>query len=797
MKELIEQMIRNPFSPPSGYEEIFQEAVLQLAKHHYDTIPRYKKFLANNEVDWNKSFLDLPGLPVRAFKSEKFESQHEEVGFRLSSSGTTGAKSSVWVTADASRLQKVAAHNVLKSFLGDERRPVLVFDADPKTHSKQSARSAAILGYGRYADTVTYLMEYAGDELRLKRNWRKMLTSQENQSRPALVVGFTYILYETLKEFQNKSGVALPAGSLLIHIGGWKKLESQRVTSSSFKSALSSTLGLPMTNIRDIYGFTELMGANFVECEEGYKHVPSFVFVRALSMETLSPLSPGNFGVLQFFSPLALSHPGCSLITDDTGTVIGTDKPCECGRQGQRIIVSGRREKAETRGCGDILGESLTLEIVNQRIEADSISIFYPDPAQISTEDFSINLSHLSDNASQIRALDKSEILLVLDELREEWRKLANEENLAPLRNHGLDYLIDWTRPDNLRQLLIASLPGGISSNGEFANLRNTKKRVAARPVGNVAQWASGNVPFLGIYSLIISWLTGNTMAIRVSSRDQNTMVQLIRPLSQLADYSEAARILSKSVMIFGYSKSHSEANRLLRSWADTSIIWGGSEAVHSISSFPGKTNSRDIVFGPRTSFSVVFESAVDSERKLALVARRIAADTAAFNQLACSSPHTVFLVSEKSGLLGEISHRLSVELGRRLSDLGSTNTADLSVEIELDAKVKSIWAKQILSGENHKIIELDSWTKLPLPAFGHTLHTIQLEEAGQLSNFVNDMVQTVSIAGTAEERLSLALELAGTKVTRFTYPGQMTNFELPWDGEDIIQSLVKYVVLH
>jgi hypothetical protein len=139
-------------------------------------------------------------------------------------------------------------------------------------------------------------------------------------------------------------------GSTLIHGGGWKRLEDQRVDNATFKALLHKHLGIE--HIFNYYGMVEQVGSIFMECEHGHLHAPVFADVFTRDPITLEPLLPGHKGILQVMSILPTSYPGHSLLTEDLGVIHGEDD-CPCGRMGRHFSVSGRLPKAEPRGCSD------------------------------------------------------------------------------------------------------------------------------------------------------------------------------------------------------------------------------------------------------------------------------------------------------------------------------------------------------------------------------------------------------------------------------------------------------------
>jgi phenylacetate-coenzyme A ligase PaaK-like adenylate-forming protein len=139
-------------------------------------------------------------------------------------------------------------------------------------------------------------------------------------------------------------------GSVLIHGGGWKRLQDQQVDNATFKARLREQLGIE--RVFNYYGMVEQVGSIFMECEQGRLHAPTFADVVVRDPLTLDPLPPGQVGVVQVLSALPVSYPGHSLLTEDLGLLHGEDD-CPCGRLGRTFSVLGRMPQVEMRGCSD------------------------------------------------------------------------------------------------------------------------------------------------------------------------------------------------------------------------------------------------------------------------------------------------------------------------------------------------------------------------------------------------------------------------------------------------------------
>jgi len=157
-----------------------------------------------------------------------------------------------------------------------------------------------------------------------------------------------------VKELQNKKINIDLSNAVLVHGGGWKKLQSQSISSKEFRAVLNQLCGLDQ--VHDYYGMIEQTGSIYMECEYGNLHAPIFsdIIIRNPYDFSLAPI--GEKGIIQTLSVLPKSYPGHSLITEDEGLLLGEDD-CKCGRLGKYFCVIGRIKNAEIRGCSDTYAE--------------------------------------------------------------------------------------------------------------------------------------------------------------------------------------------------------------------------------------------------------------------------------------------------------------------------------------------------------------------------------------------------------------------------------------------------------
>jgi hypothetical protein len=306
--------------------------------------------LNSGELGSVTSLSDLGYLAVRLFKHLELKSIPDEQVFKvLRSSGTTSqTPASIYLDKETSSRQSKTLVKILQQTIGKQRLPMLIIDSprvvqDPKF----SARAAGIQGLMFFGRDHTYAL----DE-HMQPNWPVIQAfSEKYQGQAVLVFGFTFMIWlHFIQELiQQGKAIDLTKG-VLLHSGGWKKLESEKVNNLRFKQILQQHTGIKQ--VHNFYGMAEQVGSIFVECTEGHLHAPVMADVIVRDPVTLLPSPINKTGLIQVLSALPTSYPGHSLLTEDMGTLLGIDD-CPCGQKGKYFCVQGRLPKTEVRGCSD------------------------------------------------------------------------------------------------------------------------------------------------------------------------------------------------------------------------------------------------------------------------------------------------------------------------------------------------------------------------------------------------------------------------------------------------------------
>ena len=324
-----------------------------LHSHHYKNSENYKKIIDSINFNFNKKTLyqDLPFLPVRLFKMHTLKSvENNNIIKTMTSSGTSGQEvSKIYLDKETSLNQTRALARIVSNFIGSKRAPMIIIDSASvlKNRNMFSARGAGILGFSMFATKKIYALD---DEMKLDIKAINLFIN-ENKNSKIFIFGFTFMIFQHFIKELKKSNIKLDlSNAILIHGGGWKKLQKESISSDEFKSLLHNLTGL--NKVHDYYGMVEQTGSIYMECEYGHLHSSIFsdIIIRNPLNFSISPV--GEVGIIQTLSILPKSYPGNSLLTEDEGIILGEDD-CECGRLGKYFQVIGRIKNAEIRGCSD------------------------------------------------------------------------------------------------------------------------------------------------------------------------------------------------------------------------------------------------------------------------------------------------------------------------------------------------------------------------------------------------------------------------------------------------------------
>ena len=328
------------------------EEMNELTQLHVRGCPEYATLFSGRSKA--ATVEELPFLHVGLFKRIALRTEFDGVVHErtLLSSSTTGVGSRIVLDKASSELQRQSSTAILRDFVGDDVRPLLIIDSVKSLQQRGeiSARVAAALSLRPLASELFFCLEKTDDICSLQESVVLDLLRKHNA---LLVYGFSWILWKAWGERKWSSQIQEALAKVricFVHSGGWKKLESAKVDRAHFDEGLLKYVGVG-SKVVDYYGLVEQVGVIYPLCKYGFRHAPRWGDVLVREPRTME-LLVGEPGVLQLMNVLALGAPYQNVLTEDMG--IMEKGECLCGRRGPRFTLVGRMPNAEMRGCANV-----------------------------------------------------------------------------------------------------------------------------------------------------------------------------------------------------------------------------------------------------------------------------------------------------------------------------------------------------------------------------------------------------------------------------------------------------------
>lgn len=800
-----------PYDGSQEAEDLFMQALQEETIFHYEHNEMYKRFCDRKGFDPRKPFTieEMPPVSVSVFKELGFKLNSvpkEDLTLALQSSATSGIPSTIVVDKETAKRQAKAMIKVIGEFIGKERKPFLIMDIDPRSSYKKllGARFAAVTGYLRFANKTGYFLK--ADENNVSyfdvegiQEYVKALEAD----KPVVVFGFTYILYQHVLQSIEKAKVKiqLPKGSKIIHIGGWKKLESEKISKELFNDRLSKCFGINPTDVIDIYGFTEQMGLNYPDCECGWKHTSSYVRVLVRDTVTREILPPGKEGLLEFITPVPHSYPGNAVLTDDLG-IIDADS-CMQGRAGTRFKIVGRMKKAEVRGCGDILSQKLTFQKKDngsQEAEDNRLEVYlhhHPIAAEEPMAQMKEIIASLKVQQKWLNVQPVEAIIGLIGEVAKKW---ATDPKLLRIKDRGLLFLSSWCDEKHLRSVANIGLRGNLGYMDQFLPFSDSDKHyLKANARGLVCHWLAGNVQILGMFALVQSIISKNVNLLKVSSRDDGVFTDILNEFkgvsyTSAAGYTITGDDLLKTISVVYFSRFAGKLGEEMSKEADVRIAWGGRESVETVSNYPTRYDAETVIYGPKLSYSVIAKEELTSVQEAKKLARKVSVDVSVFDQTGCASPHNLYIEEggvvspeEFSDILGDSMTKTELQIPKPLMSPEQVSQIH-SIRGVYDFK-GTVKGSETMSWT----ILLDDLDEIDKPVYSRVLFVHKVKNIMDSLKYIDENTQTIGIAAPIEKALEFATEATRRGVMRLPLIGRMLNFEMPWDGIFLFDRLVKW----
>jgi long-chain-fatty-acid---luciferin-component ligase len=347
-------------------------------KHHYDNCADYRKYCDAKQINPSmiNSLEDATKIPLldswQTLRDRQFLSVPEDqIIAKYSSTGTTG-RPILWVPRDKRSFdwQVMTTSRIAKEVSNLKAGESLIMVPDmPNLPFSQVLKE--VLPKDGHNVSIGLTFEMKDGRPDIKPDLETITKFFKSPNQPKNLFGYPFTIAQ-LKEFIDKAGINsnLGEGGIIMTAGGWKAkaptMAYASYTRPEMEQLLSDTFGVPKTNIRDVYGCTELVSSCW-ECQfekDGeivkHKHVPPWMYLLILDQDTLEPVEAGQPGRAAFLDFAVYSHPGF-ILTDDRMKIV-SNEGCGCGKPGQIFEFVDRVKEIGERGCAFVVQNKLFSE---------------------------------------------------------------------------------------------------------------------------------------------------------------------------------------------------------------------------------------------------------------------------------------------------------------------------------------------------------------------------------------------------------------------------------------------------
>jgi len=314
-----------------------------------------------------------------------------------------------------------------------------------------------------------------------------------------------------------------------------------------------------------------------------------------------------------------------------------------------------------------------------------------------------------------------------------------------------------------------------------------------ARPRGLVFHLPPQNVETVFLYSWALSYLAGNANVVRlpheVSARMRAIVDLFLERLEAAGDESQA----------FVHYPSQSELGTKISAMSDARIVWGGDAKVALFAPLPLRNGGKSIWFGDRFSFSTINGAALGDlkDGDLKALAKRLHNDVFVFDQMACSSPHALYVVGDAELHSQAVQRLLAASAlewtmddpaGRVGHAIGKMTAAFYAAANGGASSVH--WRDTQLTS-----VVASTPSRQDMRVGGGFISVVFVRSLAEVASFTRESDQTITYFGWERgEMESIAASHVGPGVSRWAPIGTALDFDFIWDGYDIPFELTRLV---
>lgn len=316
---------------------------------------------------------------------------------------------------------------------------------------------------------------------------------------------------------------------------------------------------------------------------------------------------------------------------------------------------------------------------------------------------------------------------------------------------------------------------------------------------GIVFHSTPSNVPVNFAFSFAAGLLSGNANIVRLPAKDFEQVTVICNAIKEILRENHANMAPYISMIKYAPSKELSDCFSLI---CDTRVVWGGDNTVAEMRRSPLKPRANEITFADRHSIAVIDVNAYDKATDKKAIANAFYNDTYFSDQNACTSPRLVVWYAKNSNLTkvqevknefwkilhGLVREKYTLTPVQAVGKLNALYKVAGKYDVKKDNDFRDNFITRV------KINSIDE----RLMKFKYNSGFFFEYETDVLESIMpccGEPCQTLSYYGLDPNELCAEMiRLAPHGVDRIVPIGKTMDFDLIWDGHDLIREMSRRI---
>ncbi|OLR92458.1 acyl-CoA reductase [Actinokineospora bangkokensis] len=307
----------------------------------------------------------------------------------------------------------------------------------------------------------------------------------------------------------------------------------------------------------------------------------------------------------------------------------------------------------------------------------------------------------------------------------------------------------------------------------------------------------AGNSPLIAAMTLVRTAITRGEAVVKTPSNDPLTMVALARTMAEVAPDHPLTRALSVAYWKGGDTGVE---RRLYHPGAfDKIVAWGGMASVRHVVGYlaPGLEL---VTFDPKQSATILGPEAFHPDA-VDDVARRLALDVGAFNQVGCVNARVVYAACGTGPAGVAAAEDLARRVHAHLALLPPEVSTPAPLDPELRAKLRAVRTSgfhTVVGGTGDEgavvVSQLDEPVDFAVSLAGRVANVVPVDSAADAARHLDAATQTVGVYPASLRReLREVLPLVGVQRTVELGCAVSVHQALPQDGFEPVRRMVRW----